>query len=170
MAKGDIRVIDVGGKINVPVRTFPTRSGTTAILAGEPVGISPSGAGAAVNPYVVALADNTPVKGTDYFLGIAAAAGTHTSSADGYVDVYLDLPGTVYAAKAKTPSTWNTQKLVDNETFYRIVFDLTSSSYTADVASDAVGRGLAIVGGDYTTYTVYFVANDGATWRGLVDK
>lgn len=167
MAKGDIRIIDVAGRANVPVRTFPTRLGETAIKAGEPVMVS--WLAGVQNPYVIVMTDATPVRSTDYFVGIAAAASSHTSSADGYVDVYLDLPGTVYAAKAKSAATWNTQKLVDNQTFYRIVFDLTSSSYTADVAADA-NRGLLIVGGEYQTYTVYFVANDAATWRGLNDK
>ena len=166
MAKGDIRFYDVGGKINVPVRTFPTRAGSTAILAGEPLVIAQTAA--VIQPYVIVLTDGLPLVGNDYFVGFAANASSHTSSADGYVDVYLDTPGTVYAAKAKTTTTWNTQKLVDNQTFYRIVFDLTTSTYTADIAASTGTRGLLTVGGDYTTYTVYFTASDAATWRSVV--
>lgn len=168
MASGDIRIIDVGGHINVPVRTFPTISGSTAINPGEPVEIAIRSKGGLDN-YVIVVTDGRPSTGTAYFVGIAQSAGTHTASADGYVDVLLDLPGVVYAAKAKTTTTFNTQKLVDNQTFYRIVLDLTSSTYTADVTTTAATAGFTIWGGDYSTYTVYFVANDGATWRAMGD-
>lgn len=162
MAKGDVRWFDTGGRINVPVRTFRTRAGETAINAGEPVLIG--GTVGTTAPYVIVLTDGKPTAGTDYFVGVAASTSTHSASADGTVDVYLDSPGVIWAAKAKTATTFDSASDVNDNLFYRIVFDLTSSKYTADVAADAVTGGLRIVGGDYTTYTVYFAARNDARW------
>ena len=164
MAKADIRIFDTGGRVNVPVRTFPTALGGTAINAGEPVMWNV--AANKINAYVVPVTDAKPVRG-DYFVGIAANAGTHTASANGYVDIYLDQPGTIYALKAKTATTFDTLADVDANTGYRVVFDLTSSNYRADVADDltTAAAGLQIVGGDHVSYTVYVAALDGATWH-----
>ena len=118
---------------------------------------------------MIPLADGDPQIGVDYFVGIAAGAGTHTASASGYVDVYLDLPGTVYSARATTASTWDTQREVDLNTGYRISLDLISSAYTANVADDlgtSAIDGLQIVGGNFSGYEVYFQSLDGASWRG----
>ena len=162
MAKGDVFWIDTGGKTNVPVRTFRTRAGETAINPGEPLLIS--NLGDITQPYVIALTDGKPSVGADYFIGVSANSSSHTASADGNVDVYLETPGTIWAAKAKTTTTFDSAGDVNDNLFYRIVFDLTSSTYTADVAADVATRGLRVVGGDHTTYTVYFTACDGASW------
>jgi len=166
MAKGDIRIFDVGGLSNVPVRTFRVIANATAINAGEPVLIANRNT-SVIDPYVIVLIDGKPLVGTDYFIGIAANAGSHTASADGTVDVYLDCPGMVYAAKAKTTTTFNTTAKINDFLFYRVVFDLTSSTYTLDNTTTAATAGLQIWGGDPNTYTVYFATSDAATWRGL---
>lgn len=162
MALGDVRFYDVGGKSNVPVWKFLTKANTTAIKAGEPVVVAQ--ALSVFGAYPVVLTDGLPIRNTDYFLGIAASTSSHTSSADGTVDVYLDLPGTVYACKAKTAAQIDTQAEVDSTVFYRIPFDLTTSTYTADLAN-ATTAGLTVIGGDPTTSTVFFVCQDGASWR-----
>ena len=161
MAKGDIKIVDCGGRSNSPVLKFRTKGGDTAINAGEPVKIA-----RASTVYVVPLADGDLLTDAPYFVGIAAANATHTTSADGYVDVYLDLPGTVYRAKAKTAANADTQADIDDRMLYRVVIDLTSSKYTVDAAaSDLATNGLIIVGGSAATSEIDFIVAGQATWR-----
>ena len=167
MARGDIRIQDTGGRNVVPVRRFPVESGQTAINAGEPVMVATAGElDAPLDVYVIALTDGLPLSTNSYFVGIAAADGTHTSSADGYVDVYLDLPGIIYAAKQKNTAGLS-QAEIDLGTFKRYVFDLTSSSYTLDDTGTAVSsnNGLIIVGGNPDSDEWYFTTASSATWR-----
>lgn len=91
------------------------------------------------------------------FTGIAKSDSTETASVAGSVTLWMPLPGYVYAAKAKTASTANTQALVTALFGKRVVFDLTSSLWTVDAAAaDAAANMLVIVGGDYNTQTLYF--------------
>jgi hypothetical protein len=162
MATGDIKIHDVGGRGNAMVRRFVTKAGLTAINAGEPV-MAPTHLGQASSPYyVVALTDNKPIIGTDYFVGVAAAAGTHTSTADGYVDVYLDLPGIIWKAKAKTSTLADTQAEIDSSMMYLVTLDLTGTTYTLDTGSVANTNGLMVVGGDPSTSEIFFVTRDRA--------
>lgn len=161
MAKGDVKVIDPLGKINYPVWKFPTRAGTTAINAGEPV-VTAVSADERVF-YVVALADGQPLTTTDYLVGVSASASSHTTSADGFIDVYL-AENVVFGAKAKSTTQFDTQAEVNSAVNYRIPFDLTGSTYTADLAN-ADTAGLQVIGGDPDTQTVYFVTRDGASWK-----
>jgi len=156
MALGNISIRDTGGVQAVPVLTYQTELNTTAIYAGEPVKLKSAG-----SPYVIPLADGDPIKGTTTQVkGIAKSNSTQTSTADGTVDVYVPLPGVVYAAKAKTASTFDTLTEVNALANDRVVLDLTSSTYTVDVAAgDGATKGIEIVGGDYTTQTVYFKIN-----------
>ncbi len=161
MSKGDVRIYDVGGRSNVAVWKFLTKAGETAINAGEPVMIGQLAS--VFSAYPVVLTDGKPLVNADYFLGIAATTSSHTSSADGTVDIYLDFPGLVYAAKAKTAAQFDTQAEVDSAIFYRIPFDLTTSKYTADLANSTTA-GLTVIGGDPATSTVFFVCQDKASW------
>jgi len=165
MSRGDIRISDPGGKSVNPVRRFATVAAQGAILAGEPVKIQ------ATVPkmyYVTLLADGDGVMtaASFYFVGIAAGDGTHTSSADGYVDVYIDLPGTVYRARALTAANADTQAEIDSRQFYRVVIDLTSSAFTLDAsAADNRQNAFVIIGGDTTERAFDFVCAEEATWR-----
>lgn len=153
--------MDVAGRNVTPVRRFPTKAKETAINAMEPVMTAGYGNGAIFvsAPYVIALTTGFPTRApaSNYFIGIAAAASSHSSSADGYVDVYLDLPGTVYGCKAKVAANMDTQSEIDAKVFYRVGFDLTASTYTIDVAGNANAYNLVIVGGDPNTSEVHFM-------------
>lgn len=161
MSTGDIRLQDIAGKNAPNVRTFTTESAETAINPGEIVKITSSG-----GTYVVAMQDGDPTIFADYIVGLAAKASSHTASADGYVDVYLDTPGTVYAGKPKTAGSCNTQAKVDALMLKRIVLDVTASKTTVDTAAaDASTNGVIVVGGNPATDECYFSFLDQATWR-----
>lgn len=163
MASGDIRIVTANGR-SLPTVSFPVKGGTTAINPGEPVKINVSGSS---GYYVVAVADADGTVRNMYFVGIAAKASSQTSSADGTVEVYLHQSGTLYAAKTKTANAANTDAKIAAKTLYRLVFDLTSSTYTIDdTATDAQGNALLVISGNASTNELIFTVDDQATWLG----
>lgn len=163
MSTGDLRIVDLGGNNVTPVRRFIVKAGKDSINAGEPVRIAHEATTGGF--YVIRLLDAEPVIQQAYFLGIAANAASHTSSADGTVDVYLDQPGTIYAASPKTANDANTQAKLDSYLFYRIVIDRTSNKFTADLAADSATRAFVVIGGNPERDEVHFYCADGASWR-----
>lgn len=163
MAANDIRVRDTGGLNVVPTRQYRVQAGQT-ILAGEPVKLAGAG-----SPYVIRLADGDPVIGTTQkVVGVTKNDATATASADGYVDVYVPTPTVVFEAKAKTASTFDTLTEVEALLNDRVVFDLTSSTFTVDAAAgDAAASGIEIVGGNPETQVVYFTIRASAL-QGLI--
>lgn len=118
--------------------------------------------------YAALLTDAKPAIGTDYFIGIAASAATHTASADGTVEVYLPLPGVVFRGRAKTVTLADTQSEVNALQNKRTIFDLTSSSFTIDTAAaDGATNGLMIVGGDPNGSFIDFMVSIRATQLGF---
>lgn len=114
---------------------------------------------AAASPYLGTTIPMTDGNGTtsQRFTGIAKSDSTDTASAAGSVEVWLPLPGIIYAAKAKTASTADTQAEVDALSGKRVVFDLTSTTWSIDAAAaDAVANCVVIIGGDYRTQTLNF--------------
>lgn len=165
MARGDIKIVDVGGHSVVPTRRYQTDAGTTAILAGEPVILTTIG----TSVYAAAAADGDPTIGTDYLLGIAASDSTHTASVDGTVGVYVPLPGVVYRGKAKSAAAADTEAEILALANKRGVFDLTSSVYTLDTAAaDGATNGLIYTGtGDASTSEVDFMISVRTTQLGF---
>jgi len=159
MAKNDITIIDQAGYNVIPTRRWQTEAAATAILAGEPVKLKALG-----SPYVIPVADTEPIIGTTSpIIGIAASASTQTASADGYVDVYIPLPGVIYKAKAKTASTADTQSEINALCGDHVVFDLTTGVYTVDAAAgDGNTKGIQIVGGDPNGSYIYFTIRPAA--------
>lgn len=160
MAKNDVRIVDFGGHNTIPTLTWQTEAAATAIYAGEPVKLKAAG-----SPYAIPLADGEPVVGTTtVVLGIAASDSTQTASADGTVEVYVPLPGVIYEANAKTASTVDSQSEINALCGDRVVFDLTSSTYTVDAAAtDGATKGIYVLGGD-AVKTVKFSMRDDATF------
>lgn len=160
MAKGNIRIADAGGHCNNPTWEWQTEAGATAIYVGEPVKLKAAG-----SPYVIPLADAEPVIGTTtQVIGIAASDSTHTASADGKIKVYIPLPGMVYAAKAKTAASFDTQSEINALVGDRVLVDLTSSTYTIDQsAGDSATSGIQIIGGLVDTKEVLFTIRPAAT-------
>jgi len=163
MAKNDVKIVDLAGLNTLPSVTWQTEAAATAIYAGEPVKLKAAG-----SPYAIPLADGEPVVGTTTaVLGIAASDSTHTASADGTVQVFLPMPGVVYEANAKTASTVDSQSEINALCGDRVVFDLTSTSYTVDAAAtDGSTKGLYIVSGD-AVKTVKFMIRLDATYLSL---
>lgn len=162
MAQSDIKIVRTAGG-NVPTYRWQTEAAATDILAGEPVKLKAAG-----SPYVIPLADGDSTIGTDTStVGVAASNSTHTATADGYIDVYVPLPGIVYEAKAKTAASVDTQAEIDALVGDRKVFDLTSSTYTVDeAAADAAANSIIIVGGDPDRQTLEFIIRANATILG----
>lgn len=153
MARHDVKIREAGGLNSVTTVRYQTEAASTAIYAGEPVKLKAAG-----SPYMTVMVDADFTLGTDIGpIGIAASDGTHTASADGYVDVYVLHSGIVYEAKAKTAANVATTALINAMCGDRKIFDLTSGSFTVDDgAADAVGNPLLIVGGDPTRRVLYF--------------
>lgn len=105
---------------------------------------------------------------SERFIGVAKSTSTDTAAADGACQIWLPLPGMIYACKAKTASTADTQAEVDALSGKRVVFDLTSSVWTVDAAAaDAVANCVTIIGGDYRTQILNFVYSVKGTFLGF---
>lgn len=165
MAKGDIRIVDTGGRDTLPTKTFQvqdrTSSSDTIIYPGEPVKLS----GAEGGNYVTHLATGEPEIGTDIVVGIAASTSTETSSADGEVEVYLPLPGVIYRCDAHTSGNLATGILMDT-----VTLDLTGTTYTVneDEGTDENVHGLRVLDYDSDDGTVDFIIKDEATMFGCM--
>lgn len=159
MSKLNVRIIDQAGHNVIPTVRWQTEAGATAIYAGEPVKLK-----AAASPYVIPLADAEPVIGTTtQVIGIAASDSNHTAAVDGYVNVYIPLPGVIYAAKAETASTADTQAEIDAVCGDTLLFNLGSGVYSIDVAAgSAATGGLQVVGGDPKNAEIYFMLRPAA--------
>lgn len=160
MAKGDIFIYDTGGLNVVPTKKMQTEANATAIKAGEPVKLKSAG-----SPYVIPLATGEPVIGTTtQVMGVAAEDSVHTATADGYMDVYIPVPGVVYAAKATTEANVDTQSEIDALVNDRVALDLADSTYTVDEnQGDGATLGLQIVGGDADRGLIYFTIRPAAS-------
>lgn len=156
MARYDLKVRnDISPALT---KNWKIPSGTAgSIKAGEPVKAVDA---AAASPYLGTAAIMVDGDGTtsQRFLGIAKNDSDDTVAAAGQVDVYLPLPGLVYVAKAKTSTAVDTQAEVDALSGKRVVFDLTSTTWSIDTAAaDAVVNSVIIVGGDFRTFEVEFL-------------
>lgn len=157
MAKNDVKIIDQGGHNVVPTRRYRTEAGATQILLGEPVKIGGTGSN-----YAIPVPTAEPTVAIGAVLGIAASDSDETAVADGFVDVYLPLPGVLYRAKATTPANIDTDaKLLAllNDT---VGFTLAAGVYTVN-EDDAVGDGLSIKGGSIAEGTIEFEVRGSAT-------
>jgi len=135
---------------------FLVASGAVGSI-GRGVPTKSSDAAGSATGVVAAMADGEGSTSQN-FTGIAKSVSTDTAAAAGRVTTWMPLPGIVYAGKAKTASTADTQAEVDALRRKRVVFDLTTSVWTIDAAAtDAVANCVVIIGGDYRTQTLDFV-------------
>lgn len=141
--------------------SFRTEANTTVPNPGEPLAVGGTGTN-----YAAVLADAKPIISDASFIGIATTEGTQTASADGRVDVLLPIPGMVYACKAKTASTFDTDAEILAVLNDNVYLDLTSGVYTVDVANASAGGtgAFRIVGGDAASATVYMVMHTSGTF------
>ena len=161
MALGDITIYDEGAFGYPGDEEFAVAASATTIKAGEPVSWALGG-------YVVTpMATNKPVIGTDYLAGIAATTSTNTAAAAGTVRVTKPLPGMSYLIAPLAPTSFDTQAEYDLLVGDRVLFDLTSSTYTI-TATDGATYGLTILPLDIKKYPgkVRFAIRTGATTLG----
>lgn len=113
-------------------------AGATTILPGEPVATA---LGATT---VTQAVTNTPVVGTDFWVGIAETTSTQTGSAAGSVQVIPLLPGQSFLVNPKVAATWDTQTEYDALVGKRVLIDLTTGAFTL-LAVDGATNGLVVL-------------------------
>jgi hypothetical protein len=131
MATNDIKLYKEGPFGAIGTLRLGVQAGSTAINQGEPV-MTTLGA-----THVVVMTTNKPVVSTDYLVGIAMSAGTHTSTAEGTVDVMPLVPGQVWTISPKVAASWDTQAEYDALVGSRVLIDLTAGSYTILAADNS---------------------------------
>ena len=152
MALGDIKIQNPLDTV-VAIKRIVASGGAATINSGEPTKQGTAGAVA-----IMVDGDGTT---SQVFTGIAKSVSTDTATAAGEVYTYLPLPGIIYSAKAKSAAAADTQAEIDALAFKRVVFDLTSSTWTVDTAAaDATTNGLLIVGGEFQTNTIFFIVRE----------
>jgi hypothetical protein len=158
MALDNVQIYDPAGHNTVPTWKWQVAAGVT-LLRGEPCKLTSAG-----SPYVIRLADDEPVIGTTTdVIGITASTATATASADGTVDVYMPLPGIVYECSATTAANIDTQTELNALVGDRVLFDLSSTTFTVDEnAGTGATKGLLIIGGT-TSGKIYFTIDSDAT-------
>lgn len=136
---GDFQIIAEGAFGYPGDAEYQVVAGTSASISpGEPVVSSGLG-----TQYVELAATSEPVVGTDYMIGIAASFSTETASVDGKVKVMKLVPGMVYLGVPKVPASWDTQAEYDALVGNRVLWDLTSSTFTI-LATDGATNGLVV--------------------------
>lgn len=154
-----ISIYDQNGP--VPTMKWLVASGAVATIApGVPTKFSSAGA-------IVPMVDGDGTT-SQRFTGIAKSTSTDTVAAAGEVEVFIPLPGIIYAGVAKSATAANTQAKIDALKGKPVVFDLTSTLWTVDTAGGGAATDcLVIIGGEYQTNTVYFMYRDAGTFLGV---
>ena len=104
MAAGDISLRTTNPNPLVVTRQVAS-GGTATINNGEP---TKTGSQISSSGYYVAIMADGNGTTSEVFTGIAKTVSTDTASADGSVDVFIPLPGIIYAAKAKSATAVDT--------------------------------------------------------------
>lgn len=153
---GDIKLRYPEADAPMAIRRIVGSGGAATINNGEPTKEGSAGAVA-----IMVDADGTT---SQRFSGIAKSVSTDTASAAGEVYTFIPFPGIIYEAKAKTASLANTKALLDALMFKRVVFDLTSTTWSIDTAAaDGATNGVVIVGGEFQTSSIFFVVSVSCT-------
>lgn len=138
------------------IRRIVASGAAATINPGEPTKEGSSGAVA-----IMADGDGTT---SQRFSGVAKTVSTDTVAAAGEVYTFLPLPGILYSGKAKSTTAADTQAEIDALMGKRVVFDLTSTSWTIDTAAgDSATNGVIILGGDFRTSEIYFAVSISCT-------
>ena len=95
---------------------------------------------------------------SERFTGIAKNVSTDTAAAAGVVDVFQPLPGVVYKGSPKVAGSCNTKAKIDALAGSRVVFDLTSTTWTVDTAAgDGATKCVLMIGGDPKADQIWFM-------------
>lgn len=163
-------ISDAGGHNVVPTVRFQTDAGDGVMDPGMLLKLKANG-----SPYVTPLVDGDHTIGTDTaIVGLAASTATHTSTADGYVDVYMPLPGVIYEGYATTAANVDTDSELNALLGDRVTIDVAGTTATDDWtvdedAGEAQTNAFQLVGGDSSKQTLKFIIRSGATYLGDQD-
>jgi len=174
MARNDIRIHDAGGHNVVPTYQWQvddtTSSSINPILVGELL----KEADTSGNPYAIKMVATHAIGTAAPILGVSANDGTETSTANGVVDVYIPLPGVIFAGKATTAANFDTQSEINALVGDQVTIDVSTTG-TVDTQTIDEDDGtsltspLVIIGGDPNTTTVHFLIRTNATVLGNDD-
>lgn len=141
----DVRVVKHAG----PTITSITVAAGHAIYPGEPLKVA--------TVYAGLFATGDPVYAVDIMLGISRKEATHTSAANGTVEIITMIPmKTVLRWTATNTTKVNTQAKIDALNMDWVCCDYTDPAYTIDEdqADDPNLNGLGIIGGDPVKFTL----------------
>lgn len=161
---------DCGGLSAVPTIKYQTDAGSGVIEEGMLTKFTSNG-----SPYTTPLVTGDHTIGTDTAItGLVAKDSTHTSAADGTVELYLPLPGIVYEGYASTAANVDTQAEIDLLCGDRVPIAISATTTAGDWTIDEDGgetqaQAFQIVGGDPTKKTIWFIIRHGATMLGDQD-
>lgn len=165
MNTADVRILNGAGLTAVPTQRWNTQAGNTALNPGEVCKV-------ASVKYVVIVANGDGTT-SQLIAGVVKggpsknAGDSVTASVDGQVDVYIPLPGIIYAAKASVSTNANTVALITALIGKRVKFAVSAGKITVDTTqADNAANGVRIVGGDYQTSTIYFMLSASVTFVG----
>lgn len=156
--ENDVKVVlNAGGTRVCLAEDWTTGGETVSLKPGEVVKVGGTGTN-----FATIIATGDPEVATDELIGVVKKEGTHTSTADGEVEVITLIPvKTVLRAKATTSTNVDTQTELDGLKLDWVCFDLTGSSGTngiitidEDEATDPNVHGLQIIDGDINDYTL----------------
>lgn len=160
MSKHDLSVIGISGG----AREYRVAASATRFYTGEPIkfaGTYTSGV-ASVNTVVVAAAD-TPVIGTDNFVGVAAKDAEVDSSSTVIAhktQVIVPIPEiTIIRGKAETAGNVDTDAELLGVLWDVTLFDHATGVYTVKETASADTSGLKIVNGDIALGTLDVVVD-----------
>ena len=136
MALGDITIYDEGA-FGYPGDTEYVNTSRSVIYAGEPVA---KALGNTNGYYVDAAATASPEVGTHYMAGIAATSCAVSAK----VKVMKLVPGVTYLISPLDSTAWDTQAEYDALVGSRVLFDLTTGTYTIG-HTDGAGYGLVVM-------------------------
>lgn len=167
MAANDIRIFKHG----YSVMRFDTEANVT-------VGIAPGdgilgGTGTGTN-FASLVLTGDPEQATDMFLGVSKSASTHTTAANGVIDVELIGPGSILEGKASTAANMDTAAKLLGLRFDFVAFDRSAATAAGiltvdeDEGTDFDVHGLCILNGDIVKGTLLFTPTNATLWRGLV--
>lgn len=145
MSISDITIYDEGAFGYPGDVEYAVAASATLIYPGEPV--AKALGAAAVTP----AATNTPVVATDFYAGIATSTSTNTAGAAGTVKVMKFQIGMSFLISPNSAAAFDTQSEYDALVGDRVVFDLTTGSYTI-LATDGATNGLVIMPLDIKKY------------------
>ena len=151
----------------IPTWRWQTDAAATIIEKGMLLKATSNG-----SPYVTPCVTGDHTLQTDTAIcGLAATDSTHTATADGYIDVYMPLPGIVYRGYATTAANVDTQAELDLLRGDRVVITVSATTSAGDWsidedAGETQSNSFLLVDGDYQKQTIDFTIRHAATMLG----